>query len=336
MTSDDTFEQVRAWLNSCVDTHLKCAITEGLKTLPFRVLDVDTSLGLSTIRLVEGSILEEPYVCLSHCWGTTPNPSKLLKANLNGVKQDGIAIPSLPKTFADAVNFTRRIGFRYLWIDSLCIVQDDVEDWQIQSAQMASIYHNSTLTVAALHGKGHGDGLYSKSQDQALLDMSSYDIPFSIYAIKCQGYECGHYDMERAYPGNLVSRGWVYQERILSPRVVYFGVNEVAWECMTSFACACQPKMAGYKEGSNWMGSSAHVKTSLAEVQPEAELVHASNTWHEMVVKYNHLSLSFPKDKFEALSGLVSEIWKSRPGDTYLAGLWRNTILEDLAWHRSD
>ncbi|PQE20746.1 heterokaryon incompatibility protein [Rutstroemia sp. NJR-2017a BBW] len=90
-----------------------------------------------------------PYACLSYCWGTDlDNNVKTLKANL---KQhlDGILISVLPKTIQDAVLVCQRLGIRYLWVDALCIIQDDEEDWENESIQMCDIYSGSHITIAA-------------------------------------------------------------------------------------------------------------------------------------------------------------------------------------------
>jgi hypothetical protein len=139
------------WLRTCLDTHSQCASYEKIVrdeiSFPTRVLDVGGSSDSEVLRLVHGAGLVGRYVALSHCWGKNP-VIKATKASLDSFLKC-IDPGSLTRTFRDAVMITRRLRVRYLWIDSLCIVQDDNEDWEREAAKMAQVYSQSLVTLAA-------------------------------------------------------------------------------------------------------------------------------------------------------------------------------------------
>ena len=130
------YERLRYWLHNCVHNHEHKEIQGG--TLPSRILDVKCdNIEQDQIRLVDVLENQMTYVALSHCWGSSQH-FKATRDTLAPLKL-GILTFSLPKTFQDAITVTRKLGFQYLWIDSLCILQDVLEDWEIEASKMASI-----------------------------------------------------------------------------------------------------------------------------------------------------------------------------------------------------
>jgi hypothetical protein len=122
--------------------------------------------------LLEPGDLKGEYVTLSHCWGdrhiVTTTKESLPR------RKDGIEVSLLPKTFVDAIMITRKLKFRYLWIDSLCIIQDDEADWELESKEMAKIYKNSALTISASAAPNGEYGCFS--QTRTLGGLSSWAI----------------------------------------------------------------------------------------------------------------------------------------------------------------
>jgi hypothetical protein len=119
------------FVKNCVEKHGGLCRESSDTKLPLRVIDVGDLSSRNkpndSVKLCETHEETGKYVCLSHCWGNA-QLVKTLTNNIEGMKR-GIALASLPKTFQDAVLMTRRLGIRYLWIDSLCIIQDDGDDW---------------------------------------------------------------------------------------------------------------------------------------------------------------------------------------------------------------
>jgi hypothetical protein len=148
------------WLNDrvkeCLSTHSDChAVSQSAAYLPTRVIDVGSCAETWTrrVHIVHPAIenLQGPYTTLSYCWGGAQD-SSLKTTNLQKYEDPlfGINIANLPKKLQDAILVTRRLGIRFLWVDSLCIVQDDPNDWKREAATMCHVYQNSHLTIAAL------------------------------------------------------------------------------------------------------------------------------------------------------------------------------------------
>ena len=164
-----------------------------------------------------------------------------------------IRIDELPKTFRDAVMITRDLGIRYLWIDSLCILQDSTEDWEREAAKMATIYEQCYLMIAADESKSCHTGCFPPlsshwQRSYCLPCLGPYGRSSKVYfrlTNLCQdeqGEICHRlYDSQENFaPRPLDTRGWTLQERLLAPRIIHFGRFEVGWECAESRACECQ------------------------------------------------------------------------------------------------
>jgi Heterokaryon incompatibility protein (HET) len=123
-----------------------------MRALPTRVIDVGPSDASIEPRLIISKGRDGAYIALSHRWGA-PDLSKpqltTTAANLPAMIEK-IPLESMPLNYKDAVITTRKLSFRYLWIDSLCIIQDSMQDWEAESAKMGEVYQNAQLTIAAL------------------------------------------------------------------------------------------------------------------------------------------------------------------------------------------
>jgi hypothetical protein len=217
---------------------------DELEHLPTRVIDVAAMEDDSKVRLFEtAGSTKAHWVALSHCWGDKKNhPPKTTRANLCQ-HLNSIPILSLPKTFQDAVVTTRALGFRYLWIDSLCIVQDDEDDWHHESRMMTTIYEHATLTLAASDAIDSTRGLFLE-RPYAKIGFPSIHMPF-ITRDKTSGRRMtlGNYSISldwRQEPfmkhmdpmfSPIYLRGWCTQELILSRRVVHFLNEGMVWVC---------------------------------------------------------------------------------------------------------
>ena len=151
--SQESLAQVREWLEICQTSH--GCLGRVPTTLPKRVIDVS----LPTVKLYETTMETGQYACLSHCWGATRPACRTTMANLDENRR-AILWEALPATFRDAIDFTRRLGIRYIWIDSICIIQDSAQDWSEQSAQMAPIYGNAFVTLCATASTSDDGGCY--------------------------------------------------------------------------------------------------------------------------------------------------------------------------------
>ncbi|RSL58562.1 hypothetical protein CEP53_006107 [Fusarium sp. AF-6] len=217
----------KGWLDDCRDNHAQCRPVETSR-LPTRVLDVGISEGLDSCRLVETGNKEGNYVALSHCWGakikerlTTETLSNFLRC---------IQIAQLPANFRDAIHVTRQLGMRYLWIDALCILQDSKEDWASESERMGSIYQDSTLTIFAMTSKGSEEG-FLKTVNPRYPNPTALKVSLATNdqtSVLVAGREFKEENLVwLRYDSALSTRGWAFQEVILSRRSLFFGARQL-------------------------------------------------------------------------------------------------------------
>jgi len=208
-------EQARRWLSTCQDEHDRCSVKKELE-LPTRLVRVEKDGQTLSAQLCESLSLppDTEYLTLSHCWGTTPFLN-LTKENIEQMKVS-IPIVSLPQLFQDAVRATHELGFNYIWIDSLCIIQnsDGGADWLRESPTMDRIYGNSACNLSAT---GFSDG-----QNGLLVTADVREIfPPSIDCTKFVKNNVEYSVLPRTdwtsevWGGPLNARGWVFQEQIM-------------------------------------------------------------------------------------------------------------------------
>ncbi len=230
--SNESWEVGIRWIQNCKANHSKCNAEKRENWLPDRVLDVGTlSQPSLCLHITSESSLRLPYVTLSHCWGKIE--IKMLKmANLNQLIEC-IDIAELPKTFQDAIQISRRLDIRFLWIDSLCIIQDSKEDWLKESVIMGDIYQHAYCNIAATAAPDGRTGCFLERNPLLAqpfrVRIDSYPGPrsnSSVYSLAPQVFwEQG------LLQAPLLQRAWVVQERTLSPRVIHFGKDQLFWEC---------------------------------------------------------------------------------------------------------
>jgi hypothetical protein len=322
-SSMESICQLQAWLKNCSQHHGCTPCLEPV-SLPTRVLDVGTD-GSTPKLVVTLDGQAGSYICLSHCWGSS-QPLTTTTMTLSE-RRHGIEWQKLPKTFQDAITVSRQLEIRFLWIDSLCILQDDTDDWQKESAKMATIYQNASLTLAASKSKDALGGLFSQPvyTDQKLVGYNNLGEEYCVYARR----EGVHHITSSICPDNceprwtyfpLLKRAWAYQERLLSPRVVHFGSQELIWECPEMTACQCsEPKPYYVSERPG----------NILFSQASNDMLYAH--WRSIVSHYSTLNITALSDRLPALSGLAKKM-QSKVHDQYLAGMWRNSLTADLFW----
>ena len=368
-TSKDT---IADWLNECLYGHEACG-NRGLSVLPDRLIDLAPMNKGNDPRLkglvpFSARILgedEQAYICLSHCWGGN-TPLKLTRQNLRQFK-DAIPWNELPRTFKDAITITRDFGIHHLWIDSLCIIQDDEDDWITQAGKMASIYENSTVTIAATaSGDGSGGCFRTTAED----DREIFMVP-SQHSLDQEGLmycrKAFRHHNQADPPLNeldrqtvpLLTRAWAYQEHLLAPRVLQYTANECIWECNTSTRCQCgrsnfSPPNVNVKMlhlqslgllhrdvGQGVVSKSNHSHDTLEDVPSRSHHLSLPSLFHHwtstVIEGYTVRSITFPTDRLVALSGLAKQICEimstvSSEPPRYLAGLWSSDLLDGLAW----
>jgi hypothetical protein len=210
---DIAVRQIIQWLSDC-DKHLGCTASHrSITALPTRVLD----LGKDSIKLFESQGIDGTYMTLSHCWGSTP----FITTTKDTIQErkEGIPLEDLPQTFKDAVSLTRNLGIQYLWIDSLCIIQQDTEDWEKEASKMGSVYSHSYLNIAATSSMGGDGGCFQKRQVLMAQDLH----PSAMRCHKIQKTDVGSGEINvrpllTAAHGALDSKGYSWSST-LSPLV---------------------------------------------------------------------------------------------------------------------
>jgi len=324
-STDEVFRLARRWLRDCLNNHEGCRrheieapgfvskdqesqnthVLHGRTKLPKRLIQIDSFMNeIKSIRLVYGADLgriSSGYLALSHCWGGA-RIVQLTTSNLDAYLWD-ISLSSLPATFSDTIRITNLLGYSYLWIDSLCILQDSKDDWNEQAAQMGSVYRNSAMTIAALGARSSQDGCY--------LDRE-FKAP----------------NLDRASP--LHSRAWAVQERCLSTRTLNFGMNEISWDCIEWKASESRPRMVPTNPEDS-------LKRRFYDILNFATngwrwRYHWIRDWWEFVQVYTACDLTFATDRWPAFQGLSTEIQRERKR-SLLHGLWLHRLVDELLWY---
>ena len=228
----------------------------------------------------------------------------------------------LPKTFRDAVSVAKWLHIRYLWIDSLCIIQDSIEDWTIEAASMRDVYKYSYGTIAATGASDSSIGLF--------FEHLPHSVPPLKVNIAWTGWPAGEYygfafDLwdENITEAPLNRRAWVVKERLLSPPVLHFARHQMFWECQELAACETFPW--GLPKAIRDEKTSA--KRYLGAGSQEFKRRH----WQDIVHTYTRGLLTRDTDKCIAFHGLVEQA-QVVANDTYIAGFWRHYIVQQLPW----
>ncbi|KAK7921526.1 heterokaryon incompatibility protein-domain-containing protein, partial [Apiospora marii] len=243
MASDfsSSLQWIRSLINSCIHDHKSCVQAEVIP-FPRRVVAFERGPDKAiTVKLEEDVCQPQGrYATLSHCWGS--HQTLVTTTATINTRRRGIEWKDIPRTYQDSIEVCLQLGIGYLWIDSLCILQDDRQDWEIESAKMADIYENSYITIAATKAEDDVAGLFSNTRSsfttRPLPRQPNGTASSTVYIRQTIPHDIGqgHIISDRA---PLLSRGWVFQERLLAPRVLHFCGMELVWECRQSTVCEC-------------------------------------------------------------------------------------------------
>ena len=314
--SMSSIARMKHWVARCDSNDAKCKVQET--ALPTRVLDVRDS---QNIKLCETGGRPGAYTALSHCWGA-PNKTFLTTHETIADMKAGFSIEQAPATFRDAIVVTRCLGIRYLWIDSLCIIQHDTADWSREAARMGSLYANAYLTIAAANAKDDSDGFLQLRSYvlSSLRIISSTGNSAQVYLLN--SYERDKLEKNGVEP--LDSRGWTLQEQHLSRRSLRFGSREISWDC----------QCFGLRESQTDHRNSMRTSMELLKPRSTASMPLSYDSWYHMISSFTRRLLKYDTDKLPALSGLATEVAKFQNG-TYYAGLWLEDMARGMLWSKS-
>lgn len=330
---DESLSQAADWLAKCRNSHDQCRAYDAA-FVPSRLLYLGAKQ-TKIIELVDNLEHAVPYAALSHRW-TQETPTKsLLTTNLQDRKQNGMPMASLPEMMQDAVSVLRRLGIEYVWIDCLCIVQDDKEDWKKEAALMASIYSYAELTVAASWCDKVGQRLFrdhsaphESAVDVAKIGGQSIFIRRRKPHFNWSGTESDMFGYTMTENPDIewptLTRGWVYQEQLLSRRILHFTRNELIWECLEATQCEC-----GWFDNNNvrQQGTEESYKRAAGD-----------KTWAEVIKEYAKRPLTVATDRLPALGGIAKTTAVEKGYDTeeYLCGLWEKELESTFFWYLTE
>jgi hypothetical protein len=337
--SNESLAQAAEWVTKCVQQHMECksVVDTSPKILPGRLVYISPCED-GPLRLCEtsGLVPDTPYMTLSHCWGSK-DFLRLTSENYDELKVQ-IPFEKLTKTFQDAIAITRFNKIEYLWIDSLCIIQDSRQDWEKESSLMKDIYSNTFCNIAASHANNGEKGCFV---DRTLSGGSvMINIPVTFKAVN--GFHPGIWEardtgswLPEVLNSPLQERAWVFQEDVLPPRTLYFSSKQIHFMCDHFQVCELYPKTWSLfkrrrREPVRAILRSLMIRNSENKVDfPRART--AISLWHDMLNIYTRCGLTLESDRLIAISGLARLLQPLIPG-RYLAGHWEENLIEQLLW----
>jgi hypothetical protein len=284
------------------------------------------------------------------CWGDRPSWPKCLTTRSNYKNQlSGIPRATLPRSFQEAMIATRKLGFEYIWIDSICIIQGpDKEDWKQEALLMSEVYSNAIITLSILHSDNANGGAFNQRDSSDLIhlfDVTFQESTFPLYAHAIPdernvigtklSWGVGN---TTGYP--LLSRAWCFQERLVAPRVLFFSYDEVIWSCHTGMVFEADRFPPTERHG--WPLETHRSLSTMFERRggwPNTD--NSTNlgpwkpwkgVWNLLREVYTTLHLSYPGDRLPAIAAIAQHFSRHDPQDQYIGGLWKSTLITDLLW----
>ncbi len=329
-------------VEECLKNHANCPKPVSNGRLPTRVIDV---LDPDHPHLfVSGDTHGEPYAALSYVWGEE-QPNRTTLSNISTYVAS-IDLTLIPRTIREAMDVARRMGLRYLWVDSFCIIQDSRKDKTREIMQLRRIFRDAYITIIAASASSASSGFLEERSPPAP-SPAAPRLPYW-----CADGRLGRvtaeplfvsYEESRDEPANR--RAWCLEERLLSPRRLVYANDTLQYHCQTSIT---------YAGGALGRARTAERLPSFLFL-PDAELAARVSQWKpfewrafqtewlDVVMNYTRRLVTKPKDKLTALAGLAElfhRVWHHAPGasksesNRYLAGLWGTILVHDLLWKR--
>lgn len=300
--SDASFALALRWAQDCHANHLECKISDD-GFAPLRLIDVGSEGGRAP-RLYEPEPQERlRWCCLSYCWGG----DQLLKTTkiMRDVFSKNIPWKLLPRTIRDAIRTTRALRVPCLWVDALCITQDDGDEVTSQIAAMSKIYKGAYVTIIASIAQKSSDGFLQR-RDLTELDQPMFALPYhgpsgqagALYFFVDNGYDPSDEPVRK--------RAWTMQERLLSVRILDYGKRHMRW--------ACRTKSYGDGGHRNTIPPDAEAAERLQPQMYKQGVRLRSDvlwSWQDLVADYTLRHLSVGGDKLPAVSGVAREYAES-------------------------
>ena len=272
------------------------------------------------------------YAALSYVWGED-QPHKTTLRNIDQYMLS-INIDLLPQTIRDAIWVTHELGLEYLWIDTLCIIQDSDDDRNRELARMRDIYSDAHITIVAASAKRASEGFLRERDD--LSTAGDVSLPFispdqhgedgTVWASLVRW--APQYMGSEAISG----RGWCFQESVLSPRCVIFASHTVQYQCASSIECVGHAYNPCWTDTGHTNTRPQHKLLATDALGGRLYTGRLPNMWKSMLEDYSRTSVSVSGDRLVAIAGVVERLHAAFQTD-YVAGLWRDRLLQHLQWY---
>ncbi|KAF3761990.1 HET-domain-containing protein [Cryphonectria parasitica EP155] len=318
-------EIIRQWLEHCDKNHSECcpaALSTSGFSIPTRLVDVGEPQ-CPSIKLVKTKPGDQMrYIALSHQWGKL----KHFCTTMQNIEhhRDKINMHELPSTFRDAVNVTRGLGIRYIWIDSICIIQGADGDFHQEAPKMEGVFSSAYVVLAASSSDGQNDGFLKERGSRQCIRILHENMP---------DFYIGHFidDFTKdVIDSPLNKRGWVLQERALARRTIYFTHTQTYWECGQGVHCETFRKM--HNELSSFIGDPNFPMVALKSTRG-ARIRLFQNLYRQ----YSRLDFTRDYDRPLAIAGLEKRLIQAfnTSGGFGIFDDGRGLLRRSLLWYRS-
>lgn len=315
------YNQVRKWAEACSRDHPECGNLNWSISNPTRLLHITSP---SEVQLVDArqDMGLVKYTALSYCWGS-PDDEQIQRGrttddNFASRHDQPFLIAELPATIRDAIIMTRGCGLEYIWVDSVCIIQQNVDDWYTEANRMHEVYANAYFTICAASVDSASAGLFHTRQ--------AWKYSTEPCKLATQQISPRSSSFKELIDGSTwSSRAWTLQEEYLSPRIMYWTPQRMYWSCSKCFITEGEPLSVSTTSDVSLLSQSSFLVASRS-----GQDLH--ERWYDLVESFTKRNLTNPDDKFPAISGIAMRYRRCRPNDEYLAGSWRDTFARDLAW----
>jgi hypothetical protein len=361
--SRQAFDIATRWLDQCRSSsdHEDCQKAYPDKgdnlgpELPTRILDLAS---FPNPRLVETNGTRSTYCALSYCWGDMKANTTTTRANASR-HMEGMPAESLPLLIQEAMVAARTLGYRYIWIDALCIIQDDPDDWDKEASKMKDVYSNADLTLSSLVASGCHEHLFHSrgvrttrpvpfdfwtpkdKRPSWKQDVIYQNAVYPSFLINNDGDPDGFSGTDNvAWRAPITSRGWVLQEQMLSTRILYFGSSYLLWECLCVTTTDMDPSRIITPRTSGGLGAQVGKKYAIQglthpshDFNPDDLRYQPYGIWQSLLTSYSERRLTKSSDRIPAFLA-ISKSLESAIGDEFIAGVWKGErLLDSLSWN---